>query len=67
MSDNINPLELLKDEMENDDISIRVNAINRITTICVLIGNDAIKNQLLPYLQDLIKKEEDEILFAIAK
>lgn len=28
---------------------------------------DAIRNNLLPYLESLIKKEDDEVVFAIAE
>ncbi len=46
----INPMELLKEEMENDEIAVRVNAIHRLKIICTLIGPEGIKNQLLPYI-----------------
>lgn len=63
----VNPMELLKEEMENDEIYIRVNAIHRLKTIAVLIGTEGIKSQILPYLDFLIKREDDEVLFAIAE
>jgi serine/threonine-protein phosphatase 2A regulatory subunit A len=66
MSDPINPIEFLKEEMENDEIAVRVNAIHRLKTVVTLIGGEQFKNQLLPYLESLIKKEDDEVLFAIA-
>jgi hypothetical protein len=31
--DNINPMDLLKEEMDSDEIFIRINAIHRIKTI----------------------------------
>ena len=51
MSENINPIELLKEEMDHDDLAIRVNAIHRLKTIVVLVGGDNFKNQILPYLE----------------
>jgi len=66
MTETINPIEFLKEEMENDEIAYRVNAIHRLKTIVTLIGGEQFKNQLLPYLESLIKKEDDEVLFAIA-
>ena len=51
MSDIPNPLEFLKEEMENDEIAIRVNAIHRLKTIVTLIGGEQFKSQLLPYLE----------------
>lgn len=60
-------MEILKEEMENDELHHRVNAIHRIRIIATILGPDGTKNQLLPYLDNLIKKEEDEVLFAIAE
>ncbi len=51
MTENINPIELLKEEMDHDDLAIRVNAIHRLRTIIVLTGGEAFKNQILPYLE----------------
>lgn len=62
-----NPFELLKEELDNDEIYVRVNAIHRLKTIAVLMGTEGIKSQLLPFLESLIKKEDDEVLFAIAE
>ena len=61
------PIELLKEEMESDEIYLRVNAIHRTKVIASLIGFDGIKNTLLPYFAELMKKEDDEVLFAIAE
>ena len=47
MSDS--PIDLLKEEMESDEISLRVNAIHRTKVIASIIGFDGIKNQLLTY------------------
>lgn len=51
MDSNINPLELFKEEMENDDIAYKVNNIHKIPIIISLMTPDAIKNTLLPYLE----------------
>ena len=50
MSDNINPMELLKEEMESDENSIRINAMHRIKTVATLLGPEGTKSQLLPYV-----------------
>ena len=39
-----NPIGLLKDEMESDEVSHRVNAIHRTKIIASLIGFDGIKS-----------------------
>mmetsp|Transcript_15601 Transcript_15601/g.13329 ORF Transcript_15601/g.13329 Transcript_15601/m.13329 type:complete len:210 (+) Transcript_15601:60-689(+) len=67
MHDNTNAFDLLKEEMENDEVSIRVNAIHRLKTVVTVMGSDSFKSQLLPYIESLIKKEDDEVLFAIAE
>jgi serine/threonine-protein phosphatase 2A regulatory subunit A len=67
MDQAVSPMELLKEEMENDEIALRINAIHRLRIVATILGPEGIKNQLLPYLDQLIKKEEDEVLFAIAE
>ncbi|EGR34557.1 protein phosphatase 2 regulatory subunit A, alpha isoform, putative [Ichthyophthirius multifiliis] len=67
MTDSSTPFELLKEEMEQDEIYIRVNAIHRIKIVATLMGHDFVKSTLLPFIENLIKKEEDEVLFAIAE
>ena len=61
--DNISALDLLKEEMEIDDIASRVNAIHKIPIVVSLMAPEAIKNTLLPFLEsnhlskiDLVKK-----------
>ena len=39
-----NPMDLLKEEMESDEIYQRVNAIHRTKIISSIIGFDGIKN-----------------------
>lgn len=60
-------MDILKEEMENDELHHRVNAIHRIKLIATILGPEGTKNQLIPYLENLMKKEEDEVLFAIAE
>ena len=62
-----NGLSLLKLEMENEEIHVKVNAIHRLKTVILSIGQDDTKNQLIPYLNELVKVEDDEVLFAIAE
>lgn len=49
--ENTHALEILKEEMENDDVSVRVNAIHKIPIVTTLMGFEPIKNQLIPYLE----------------
>ena len=65
MSDN--PLNLLKEELENDDIQIKVNAIHRFPVIMAVFPPDKIISEFIPYIQKIISTEEDEVLLAISE
>ena len=77
--EDINALELLKEEMETEEIHLKVNAIHRLKTVILCIGVDETIKKLIPYLESknnnqilsknagLIEKEDDETLFAIAE
>lgn len=52
--------------MDTDDISSKVNNIHKIPIVISLITPEIIKSTLLPYLENLIKKEDDQVVFAIA-
>ena len=51
MYENLNPFDLLKEELAFDEVSVRVNAIYRLRTIVTVMGPDAFKTQILPYLE----------------
>lgn len=56
MADKIDkPLEFLKEEMESDQISVRVNAMTRTPIIAALIGNTAVEKDLVPYLDSRLQ------------
>jgi hypothetical protein len=48
--DSFNPLDVLREEMENEEISNRVNAVHRIRIVSSLLAADKIKSQLIPYI-----------------
>ena len=62
-----NGLSLLRQEMQNEEIHIKVNAIHRLKTVIMSIGPEDTHSQLLPYIEQLIAEEDDEVLFAIAE
>ena len=62
-----NGLALLKEEMKCEEVHIKVNAVHRMKTVILSIGQDDTISQLIPYLHELIKTEDDEVLFAIAE
>ena len=40
----ISPLDLLKEEMENDEVALRVNAIHRMKIVATCLGPEGVKN-----------------------
>ena len=77
--EDMNALELLKEELETEEIHLKVNAIHRLKTVILLHGVDETIKKVIPYLESdiisiylwfvlgLIEKEDDEVLFAIAE
>ncbi|OMJ69527.1 hypothetical protein SteCoe_32720 [Stentor coeruleus] len=59
-------LDLFKEEMSSDETYIKVNCIHRLRTIATVMGPDAVRTQLLPFLSSLLH-EEEEVLFALAE
>lgn len=56
----INPLDFLKEELDNDEIYVRVNAIHRLKTVAILIGTEGIKSQLLPFIDSNFQKKQND-------
>jgi serine/threonine-protein phosphatase 2A regulatory subunit A len=53
--------------MQTEEVHLKVNAIHRLKTVIAAIGIESTVNDLIPYLDLLVDKEEDEVLFAIAE
>ena len=51
MVENINALNLLKEEMMTEEIHLKVNAIHRLKTVILSIGMNDTSTQLIPYLE----------------
>ena len=45
-----NGLVLLKQEMSNEEISVKINAIHRLQTVVMSIGPQETVSQLIPYI-----------------
>ena len=60
-------LMLLKQEMSCEEIHVKVNAIHRLKTVILSLGQEETIAKLIPYLSSLISQEDDEVLFAIAE
>jgi serine/threonine-protein phosphatase 2A regulatory subunit A len=51
MVEDINAIDLLREEMQTDEIHLRVNAIHRMKTVILSIGVQHTVNDLIPYLE----------------
>ncbi|KAJ1989000.1 protein phosphatase 2A structural subunit [Dimargaris cristalligena] len=60
------PIAVLLDELKHDDLSLRLNAIRRLSTIAQALGPERTRSELIPFL-DESAEDEDEILLAIAE
>lgn len=65
--EDINVMELLKEEMQTEEIHLKVNAIHRLKIVVMVLGPQETTTVLLPYLEQLTTQEDDEVLFAIAE
>ena len=46
-----NPLDLLKEEMETEEIHLKVNVIHRLKTVILVLGADETIKKVIPYLE----------------
>jgi serine/threonine-protein phosphatase 2A regulatory subunit A len=44
------PIAVLIDELKHDDISLRLNAIRRLSTIAMALGHERTRDELIPFL-----------------
>jgi hypothetical protein len=49
--EDIDALGLLKEEMETQEVHLKVNAIHRLKTVILCIGVDETIKKLIPYLE----------------
>lgn len=54
------------DELRSEDVTLRLNAIHRISTISLALGAERTRDELLPFLHDSLD-DDDEILLALAE
>ncbi|KAF8898399.1 armadillo-type protein [Infundibulicybe gibba] len=54
------------DELQSEDVQLRLNAIHSIPTIALALGCERARTELVPFLQDSID-DEDEVLVALAQ
>jgi len=58
-------IQLLIDELKNDDTVLRLNSVNRLTTIARALGAERTRDELVPFLNESLD-DEDEVLLAMA-
>ena len=54
-------------ELNHDDVAVRVNSIYRLKIVITLMDNEQINHQIIPKLEGIIKSSDDEVLFAFAR
>ncbi|KAF9946661.1 hypothetical protein BGZ72_000138 [Mortierella alpina] len=59
------PIAVLIDELRHDDVSLRLNAIKRLSTIALALGPQRARDELIPFLDESID-DEDEVLLVLA-
>ncbi|KAH6589739.1 hypothetical protein BASA50_009832 [Batrachochytrium salamandrivorans] len=64
--DALYPIAVLIDELKNDDVVLRLNAIRRLSTIALALGAERTRDELIPFLDESVD-DEDEILLALAE
>ena len=65
-SNNLYPIAVLIDELRAEEQKKRINAIQNINTICVALGPERTRNELLPYILELLEDDE-EVLTKLAE
>lgn len=59
------PITIMIDELKSDDINKRISAVKNLSTIAIALGQERTRNELLPYIMDLLDDDE-QILAALA-
>jgi serine/threonine-protein phosphatase 2A regulatory subunit A len=62
---NLHPIEVLIEELKCEDISRRVISVKSLNTIAIALGPKQTREELLPYLLELLD-DENEVLLALA-
>jgi len=59
------PIAVLIDELKNDDVTLRLNSIERLQSIALALGEERTRLELLPFLMEN-HDDDDVILLALA-
>lgn len=63
----VDPLQLLRDDLKDDDFETHMRAINRLELIGLALGPARCRGELLPFLTEFSEIENDEVHSGIAK
>ena len=56
------PIAVLIFELRAEDQKKRINSISSLSTISIALGPERTRNELLPYILDLLEDEEEVLL-----
>ncbi|ODV79355.1 ARM repeat-containing protein [Suhomyces tanzawaensis NRRL Y-17324] len=65
-NDDLYPLALLMDELKHDDVSNRVEAMEKLDTIAIALGPERTLKELIPFLNDVAQDDEEEVFAVLA-
>jgi serine/threonine-protein phosphatase 2A regulatory subunit A len=49
-NDELYPIAVLIDELKHDEVTLRINAIRRLSTIALALGPERTRDELIPFL-----------------
>lgn len=67
INDDFYPLALLMDELKHDDVSNRVEAMQKLDAIAIALGPERTLHELLPFLNDVAQDDEEEVFAVMAE
>lgn len=56
---NLYPIAVLIDELRAEEQKKRVKAVTSLSTICVALGPERTRSELLPYITELLDDDEE--------
>ncbi|OBA20965.1 ARM repeat-containing protein [Metschnikowia bicuspidata var. bicuspidata NRRL YB-4993] len=66
-NDDLFPLALLIDELKHDDVANRVAAMQKLDAIAIALGPERALNELVPFLNDVVQDDEEEVFAVMAE
>lgn len=66
-NDPLYPIAILMEELNHEEVGLRLNAIRRLSTIALALGVERTRDELIPFLNESSVDDEDEVLLALAE